>query len=246
MEENIKLISADAQDTILSNEGEIERLTKAKKLLEDQAAFLIGSTGGHSADAGLAQQIVMAVKDMQTQLDASRRQKTILEEKVGNTLEAMQQSRNHWNTQYAKEKEAQAHVGDLLQKVQELQDKLARREELLRQIDEAGMMVTSLSNGSTRDIKPSSGMLDQLVAENDQLREQVKVVREEKGLVQRQANKLDTENLGLTMEIGDFEERCRNQSTENATLRDVLAKSETELEFLSDAFTNGNHFFRRK
>jgi hypothetical protein len=159
MESKIELISADARDTVQRNEDEIERLTRAKSLLEQQIDLFIGARQGQPADAGLIQQITEAILDKQKELAKSRRQNAILAEKVERVLEWMQQERDHWGTQYVKEKEAQAQVGELLPQMEELQDKLTRRDELLRAISEEKTKETDVPKAPAHNNKPSFGAL---------------------------------------------------------------------------------------
>jgi hypothetical protein len=243
LELKIMLIGVDARDTMQKNEDEIERITKVKQLLIQQVDLLVRSMKGRQTNDNQIEDVVNGIKHMQEELYKVRRKNTILEEKIENTLESMQQDQDHWAVQYKKEKQAQTLVESLRQEVDELEEKLARRDELLRDLDMDIDTETSRSrNALGRQHENHAGTLGQLVSENGELHDKTKEVLEEKAEVQTKFNKLDDVNLDLTMRIGDLEKLRREEGVEMGFLRKYRTASETELEFLTNAYQNSDHF----
>jgi hypothetical protein len=118
--------------------------------------------------------------------------------------------------------------------VDELGEKLARRDELPRNLDvEVDSEYSRSRNGLGQQHGTHAGTLDQVVSENDELHDKIKAVLEEKAEVQNKFNKLDDVNL---------EKLRREESVEMGFLRKYRTASETELEFLTNAYQNSNHF----
>ena len=243
LEFKMKRMDADSRDTIQQQQDEIERLMKVKRRLKKEVDLLSASIHGQYSDV---EQVVAESNAMRNELDKLRTRNTVLEEKIENTLESMQQERDHWDREYEKEKKARTQVDDLQQKVAELEEKLDRRDEVLRSLEKGiDSKETSTTAQLTQESVSCVGGISQLVFENDELRNQVKAIREKKAEIQSQANKLDDENLNQALRIENTEKQLHEQSIEIELLRKYRASSETELEFLSNAYDQDHRFSDR-
>lgn len=157
-----------------------------------------------------------------------RRKNTILTEKVENTLEAMQQERDHWNSQHQKEKVAQGQVRQLRIDVADLEERLAQRDERIHDLGEELCTKGAHSGVDCGRL----GALERAVADIDDLQARVRTLQEEKVEVQREANKVDDEALKVAMEIGTKDAELHTLRINNSAIIQAHKVSEQEFEYL--------------
>ncbi|KAF2823967.1 hypothetical protein CC86DRAFT_408979 [Ophiobolus disseminans] len=208
LEPKLSQMDADAGDVIKRNENEIMRITTIKRWLEQEVDLLVSATRGDCANATAIRDMVTGIQVMQKELHDVRRSNTILEEKIENTLESMQQERDLQNLEYTKEK-------------------VARRDELLHNLeDELKMKESRAQAESPQDRTLCSGVYSQLLIEN--LRNQIN-----NGVSTEKDQKLREHLQKTTVEIQVVTEQAsemRKELTQHRTfIKDVQDKCDTEV-----------------
>jgi archaellum component FlaC len=92
----IHQMDTDITDTFQAHRDEIERLTKDNRWLQKEVNLVSDALTGRHPDIEGLRNIVAEIDAMRYGMTKLREEKTILEEKIENTLEAMQQDRDHW------------------------------------------------------------------------------------------------------------------------------------------------------
>jgi hypothetical protein len=106
-------MDTDIKDTFQAQHDDIERLTKDNHRLQNEVNLVSDAhTGCHPDIKGL-RNIVAETDAMWYGMTKPRTEKTILEENIQNTLEAMQQDRDHWKIAHDAETQAQTEVYNL-------------------------------------------------------------------------------------------------------------------------------------
>ncbi|KAH7087550.1 hypothetical protein FB567DRAFT_347712 [Paraphoma chrysanthemicola] len=237
LEFRIQQTNSDACDTIQTQKDEIERLTEAKRRLEAFSDVMARAVQGTTTIDEAIRTKVSEADSIRVEYDNLRRQNTILEEKIENVLESMQQERNHWDTQLGKEKKAQEQVYGLVKTVAELEEKLAHRDDVLKglgvQVDGAEQY---LGRQQIPQVTPSmpTAVLD-IILENDRLKVEIKAMENDHAAQRRAANKVDGEYIELICQIGDMEAKLHQQDTELEVLRQHKTSSKMEIKFLNNA-----------
>ncbi|KAJ6282123.1 hypothetical protein J3E71DRAFT_176116 [Bipolaris maydis] len=227
MEADAEQMACDYRDVVQDNENEIMRLAKCNHDLEAENNLLIGTLTDRPGDElrEHAQNVFQEIQRTKSELEQARTDLRVAHIKMENILEAMQQQRDHYESHGAKEQEAQAQVCDLQQQIVELQEKLAVRDDLLRAAD-------AIPKDS--DILGSEHLLE-IALKMQKLDDEVKLVRAENAELQSKANKMDDENLEISIKLDMTEyEMCVAQDR----LEILEAKQSLlvrERDFLADA-----------
>lgn len=227
-------MNADYEDCLQTMKDEVMRLTSTTRRIERENAAMWDALHKRSADLSV-QDVIFESVAMRKELDRMRRKNTILIEKEGNILEAMQQERDHWEKQHQKEKAAQAQVRKLEIELSDREKMLAHRDERIRDLGTELMMVTA-GHGNEHS---RFGALERAIVDVDDLRTLVKTLQEEKAEIQSKANKFDDDALELAMEIGDKEAELYSLGKHYDALRYAHEVSEQELEYLRNAVQEG-------
>ena len=111
----------------------------------------------------------------------------------------MQQKRDHWKFHHEKEKVVQVKVRELEIKLSGPEEKLAQRNERIRDLG-AELEALTGTSGSNED---RFGAFERAAVEIDGLRAHIDTLQEEKAEIQSKVNNFDDEALKMVMEIVD-------------------------------------------
>jgi chromosome segregation ATPase len=242
LESKLTQMDADARDIIKRNNDEIARLTKVKQRLELWIKLLQQSIRSDRADNKNIRELFRAFDVMQEELDELRTKNMILEERIENTLESVQQERDHWDVEYMEERHPRTQVDCLQQEISDLKGQLVRWQKLTRILEEEVKKRASSDTKLTQGIDGYNSALTQLVNENEKLRDQIEVMRKEKTEVHLQANRFDDLNLDQAMRIEDTGKLSREQAKDLQLRRKYRTSSETEFEYLTKALKESYPF----
>ncbi|KAH7074592.1 hypothetical protein BKA63DRAFT_553540 [Paraphoma chrysanthemicola] len=237
LESRIRQMDLDACDTIQAQKDEIERLTKAKCRLEATADAMARAVQGATTIDEVIRAKVSEADNFRVEYDELRRQNIILEEKIENVLESMQQERDHWDIQIGKEKKAQEQAYGLVKMNAKLEEKLAHRDDELKDL---GVQVDGVQQYLRRQQIPQASpaiptaVLD-IILENDRLKAQMNAMENDHAAQRRAANKVDDEYIELICQVGDMEAKLHQQDMELEVLREHKTSSKVEIKFLNNA-----------
>ncbi|EUC44109.1 hypothetical protein COCMIDRAFT_99108 [Bipolaris oryzae ATCC 44560] len=232
MEANIEQMVCEYRDALQADEEEIMRLTKCNHDLEAENNLLIGTLTDRPGDEMRehAQDVFEEVQRTKSELEQARTDLRVAHIKIENTLEAMQQQRDHYESHGHKEQEAQAQVCDLQQQVVELQEKLAMRDDLLRAAD-------SIPKNSKI---AESESLSEIALKMEKSSHELKLLRADNAELLSKANKTDDENLEISLKFDLIEHDmylARNKLEVLEAKQSLLIR---ERNFLADAVAEDN------
>jgi hypothetical protein len=234
MEVTMERMNCDSKDVQQAQRDEIERLIMVKDCLTDQVSML---SGPENCREEVRLDLEEDLQRMQRENDKLRTKNSILEEKIENILDALDQDRMAYSADETRETQARSQACDLQKMVEQLEEKLADRDEVIRQLDQRKSSQdpkTPKETGFQSDgLGQTSGAL--VVLQNEDVRARLALVQQEKKDVEAKVNKVDDENLALLMQIADVQNQYQEQSTELKVLRHWRKSIMTELEVLDSA-----------
>jgi chromosome segregation ATPase len=234
LEAELDRMNADANDAHRAQRDEIQRLIKVKDCLADQVTLLSGPANGREE---VRLDLEEDLQSKQRENDELRMRNSILEEKIENILYAADQNRVAYLADETRETQARSQACDLQKKVEQLEEKLANRDEVIRQLDqrEGRRDSETLDQSSSQGdgLGQVSGAM--VVLQTEEFRKRLDLIQQEKKDVEAKANKVDDENLALLMQIANIQNKYEEQTTELKDLRYFKRSITTELEVLDNA-----------
>jgi hypothetical protein len=236
MEATIESMNLDFKDAQQVQRDEIQRLIMVKDCLTDQVYML---SGPENRREEVRLDLEEDLQRMRRENDKLRMKNSILEEKIENILDTLDQDRTAYSADETRETQARSQTCDLQKMVEQLGEKLADRDEVIRQLDQRKSSQDPKTTKETSfqgdGLGQTSGAL--VVLQNEEVRSRLALVQQEKKDVEAKANKVDDENLALLMQIADVQNRYQEQTTELKVLRHWRESMMTELEVLDNAVT---------
>jgi hypothetical protein len=214
--------NADARDELQKRQGEIEQLTIWKHCVHQEMNVL--HQAQHRSGTEQVYELVKESNTMRMELDKLRKKHTVLQHTNEDLLANTQRERDHFDKQYKEQRYAQERAHELQQKVDELEEKLVRRNELLGVFD---------AHGASEALLLAATKSDEVLYDNRALRKEVEDLL-------KKVNHADDEELRLSMEMELTEAQLHEAKIELQLFKEAEAVSEQQLIFLRNALDQGN------
>lgn len=236
LSENAYRASLDYQDSLQKQKEEIVRLTRDNRVLElEKDALSMTAFQHQEEDFTCLRNTFNESEAMRKELAAKKREIIILNEKIENILESMQQERDHWGKNYEKEKVAQVKCRQLQIELSDAQEQIAHRDERIRDMeaDLEAFLNSSLNVGDRLTTVQKS------VLDNDELRARFDTLEQEKAAIQKAMDAKDNENFSVIFESQILEGELNKLKTSHDVLQQEYSVAEQEKYYLRAAIREG-------